>query len=31
MEGARDLAKTMQSNSEGIVLDQFSNPSNFFT
>tara|TARA_B100001105_G_scaffold116216_1_gene93027 strand:+ start:153 stop:1025 length:873 start_codon:yes stop_codon:yes gene_type:complete len=29
MEGARDLAKTMQSNSEGIVLDQFSNPSNF--
>ena len=29
MEGARDLAKTMQSNSEGIVLDQFSNTSNF--
>ena len=29
MEGARDLAKTMQLNSEGIVLDQFSNPSNF--
>ncbi len=29
MEGARDLAKTMQSNSEGIVLDQFSNSSNF--
>jgi len=28
MEGARDLAKTMQSNSEGIVLDQFSNTSN---
>ena len=29
MEGARDLAKTMQSNGEGIVLDQFSNSSNF--
>ncbi len=28
MEGARDLAQKMQSNGEGIVLDQFSNPDN---
>lgn len=28
MEGARDLADRMQSNGEGIVLDQFSNPDN---
>ncbi|MEC9206279.1 MAG: cysteine synthase CysM [Pseudomonadota bacterium] len=29
MEGARDLAKEMENNKKGIVLDQFSNPSNF--
>jgi cysteine synthase B len=28
MEGARDLAKTMESRGEGRVLDQFSNPDN---
>lgn len=28
MEGARDLAKKMQEEGEGIVLDQFSNPDN---
>lgn len=28
MEGARDLAKTMEANGEGRVLDQFSNPDN---
>jgi cysteine synthase B len=28
MEGARDLAKTMEASGEGIVLDQFSNPDN---
>ena len=28
MEGARDLAKTMEVAGEGIVLDQFSNPDN---
>jgi len=28
MEGARDLATTMQENGEGIVLDQFSNTDN---
>jgi cysteine synthase B len=28
MEGARDLAKEMESRGEGIVLDQFSNPDN---
>jgi len=30
MEGARDLANKMRDNNEGIVLDQFSNPSNYF-
>jgi len=29
MEGARDLAKKMENDNKGIVLDQFSNPSNF--
>ena len=29
MEGARDLANKMRENNEGIVLDQFSNPSNY--
>ena len=29
MEGARDLAEQMQAEGKGIVLDQFSNPSNF--
>ncbi len=29
MEGARDLAMKMQSNGEGMVLDQFSNASNY--
>ena len=29
MEGARDLAMKMQSNGEGLVLDQFSNASNY--
>ena len=29
MEGARDLAIKMQSNGEGLVLDQFSNTSNY--
>ena len=29
MEGARDLAVKMQSSNEGIVLDQFSNKSNY--
>lgn len=29
MEGARDLAKRMQSEGKGVVLDQFSNPDNF--
>ncbi len=29
MEGARDLAIKMQSNGEGMVLDQFSNTSNY--
>ncbi len=28
MEGARDLAKAMQAEGKGIVLDQFSNPDN---
>ncbi|WP_119394003.1 cysteine synthase CysM [Salinibius halmophilus] len=28
MEGARDLAQTMQQNGEGKVLDQFNNPDN---
>ncbi|MGD8593248.1 MAG: cysteine synthase CysM [Gammaproteobacteria bacterium] len=28
MEGARDLAKSMEANGEGKVLDQFSNPDN---
>lgn len=28
MEGARDLAQTMQANGEGIVLDQFNNADN---
>lgn len=28
MEGARDLAKSMEANGEGIVLDQFSNEDN---
>jgi len=28
MEGARDLAKEMEAQGEGIVLDQFSNPAN---
>lgn len=28
MEGARDLAQTMQANGEGIVLDQFGNDDN---
>lgn len=28
MEYARDLAKNMQSNGEGLVLDQFNNPDN---
>lgn len=28
MEGARDLAKTMEADGQGIVLDQFSNPDN---
>lgn len=28
MEGARDLAKEMEANGEGKVLDQFSNPDN---
>lgn len=28
MEGARDLAETMQANGEGIVLDQFANQDN---
>ena len=28
MEGARDLAKTMETRGEGKVLDQFSNPDN---
>ncbi|MAQ73389.1 MAG: cysteine synthase B [Gammaproteobacteria bacterium] len=31
MEGARDLANKMRDNNEGIVLDQFSNPSNYFS
>ena len=30
MEGARDLADEMRKNKQGIVLDQFSNPSNYF-
>ena len=30
MEGARDLAEEMRKNKQGIVLDQFSNPSNYF-
>ena len=29
MEGARDLAKKMERNGEGLVLDQFSNKSNY--
>ncbi len=29
MEGARDLANKMRDNNEGIVLDQFANPSNY--
>jgi len=28
MEGARDLANTMQSQGKGVVLDQFNNPDN---
>jgi len=28
MEGARDLAKAMEADGQGIVLDQFSNPDN---
>ena len=28
MEGARDLANTMQSKGKGVVLDQFNNPDN---
>ncbi|MFL2500062.1 MAG: cysteine synthase CysM [Porticoccaceae bacterium] len=28
MEGARDLASTMQSEGKGVVLDQFNNPDN---
>lgn len=28
MEGARDLAQTLQSQGDGIVLDQFANPDN---
>jgi cysteine synthase B len=28
MEGARDLANTMQSEGKGVVLDQFNNPDN---
>lgn len=28
MEGARDLAKTMEANGEGVVLDQFGNDDN---
>jgi len=28
MEGARDLAKAMQKNGEGFLLDQFANPDN---
>lgn len=28
MEGARDLAKSMEANGEGTVLDQFGNPDN---
>ena len=31
MEGARDLANKMRDDNEGIVLDQFSNPSNYFS
>lgn len=29
MEGARDLAASMQEKGEGLVLDQFANPDNF--
>lgn len=29
MEGARDLAKQMEADGKGIVLDQFSNPDNY--
>ena len=29
MEGARDLATQMSTSGEGLVLDQFSNPSNY--
>ena len=29
MEGARDLAETMQQEGKGIVLDQFANPDNW--
>tara|TARA_B100001123_G_C15306534_1_gene1022882 strand:- start:539 stop:1408 length:870 start_codon:yes stop_codon:yes gene_type:complete len=31
MEGARDLAKKMESNKKGFVLDQFSNSSNYMS